>query len=591
MIMLRSLSCILFLVGLARHSELVQTKSKDLSNNELSSSPSLSSLLSYWVQTSRKGSRGTSSLSELNQILVDSQAGGDNANLDSANVTRKIIRKSIFFAPSLIKCPEGYRPDTLDRCVKDVEMNHNMQLDFLLKRISTKFFQKLGINTQGLDLFHKIWMIEECVFIVCFTCKNLKSPRPSPPELIEHHGYIPETHYIWTEDDYCLTVHRIIGPKTSNVQLTNSNVTSNTEQTITDDLEKSTILNLDKSTLIDKPESIYPENKLLSRPPVIVNHGVLSSSADWVLLGPQKALAYTLCQAGYDVWLPNVRGNLYSKKHKVYTPKNKEFWDFSFHEVGYYDIPAIIDYVLEKTAHSELSYIGYSQGTTAFYVMGCERPEYNAKVKVMISLAPIAFLDNQQSPLLKLAVHFCNLMEWGSLYCNINQWFPHSKLQARAVSMIIRNAPNALTKTFCNSFFHIIAGFGSNQLEKNMFPLIFGHFPAGASVKQITHYSQAIVTGSFRKFDYGIRENFQKYGSTQPPKYSLEKIKVPVAIFYGENDFLTHSLDVQKIIDKLPNVIEAKKIEYSKFNHVDFLWGRDAKTLVYNRVVAVLKRF
>lgn len=26
------------------------------------------------------------------------------------------------------------------------------------------------------------------------------------------------------------------------------------------------------------------------RPPILVNHGLLSSSADWVLLGPQKAL-------------------------------------------------------------------------------------------------------------------------------------------------------------------------------------------------------------------------------------------------------------------------------------------------------------
>ncbi|XP_015182224.1 PREDICTED: lipase 3-like isoform X2 [Polistes dominula] len=406
------------------------------------------------------------------------------------------------------------------------------------------------------------------------------------PELIEHHGYIPETHYIWTEDGYCLTVHRIIGPKTSNEQLTDSNVTSNTEQNVTDDSEISTLLNVDKLTLNEKPE-----NNSSSRPPVIVNHGVLSSSADWVLLGPQKALAYTLCQAGYDVWLVNARGNAYSRKHKIYTPKNREFWDFSYHEVGYYDLPAIIDYVLEETANSELSYVGYSQGTTAFYVMGSERPEYNAKVKVMVSLAPIAFLYNQQSPLLKLVVHFYNLVEWGSFYCNIHHWFPHSKFQARAVSTIIRNAPPALTKSFCNCWFHIIAGFGSNQLDKDMFPLIFGHFPAGVSAKQIIHYSQGIVSGAFRKFDYGFSQNLKKYGSSQPPKYDLRKVKVPVAIFYGENDSLTHFSDVQKIIDKLPNVIETKKIEYSKFNHVDFLWGRDAKKLVYNNVVAVLKRF
>lgn len=83
----------------------------------------------------------------------------------------------------------------------------------------------------------------------------------------------------------------------------------------------------------------------------------------------------------------------------------------SWHEIGYYDLPAMIDYVLKTTGHSQLYYIGHSQGTTAFYVMGSERPEYNAKVKIMISLAPIAFLSNQRSPLLKFIVHFNSLME------------------------------------------------------------------------------------------------------------------------------------------------------------------------------------
>lgn len=48
------------------------------------------------------------------------------------------------------------------------------------------------------------------------------------------------------------------------------------------------------------------------------------------------------------------------------------------------------------------------------------------------------------------------------------------------------------------------------------------------------------LSGSFRKYDYGTKANLTLYGSTQPPKYTLERVKVPVAIFYSENDFLTH---------------------------------------------------
>ena len=72
--------------------------------------------------------------------------------------------------------------------------------------------------------------------------------------------------------------------------------------------------------------------------------------------------------------------------------------------MGCYDVPAMIDYILEKTGQTSLYYVGYSQGTTAFFVMASERPEYNAKVKVMACLAPIAFLSNHRSPLLRCVV-------------------------------------------------------------------------------------------------------------------------------------------------------------------------------------------
>ncbi|KAL6440422.1 hypothetical protein ACFW04_003148 [Cataglyphis niger] len=251
----------------------------------------------------------------------------------------------------------------------------------------------------------------------------------------------------------------------------------------------------------------------------------------------------------------------------------------------------MIDYVLEKTGHSELYYIGHSQGTTTFYVLMSERPEYNSKIKGMISLAPIAFLANQRSPLFKYLVHFNGLLEWSSYFFNFHHWFPRSRWQAHMFSTLVRNAPYAVTKGLCNCWFYLVAGFGSDQLDKSMLPLIFGHFPAGAAIKQIVHFGQSIMSGSFRKYDHGVKMNLKLYGSTQPPKYNLERIKVPMAIFYSDNDFLTHYTDVQKLVNRLPNVIEVKKVPYEKFNHIDYMWGRDARTLLYNRIVLVLKKF
>lgn len=83
--------------------------------------------------------------------------------------------------------------------------------------------------------------------------------------MITKHGYIAETHHVWTEDGYRLELHRVL----SKTQSHNSEIIQEINPELTQAKEEST-----------------------SRlgPPILINHGLLSSSADWVLLGPQKAL-------------------------------------------------------------------------------------------------------------------------------------------------------------------------------------------------------------------------------------------------------------------------------------------------------------
>ena len=60
--------------------------------------------------------------------------------------------------------------------------------------------------------------------------------------------------------------------------------------------------------------------------PVYLQHGLLGSSACWVTSGP-KSLGFILHDMGYDVWLGNLRGNGYGRKHTMLNPdKDKQFW-------------------------------------------------------------------------------------------------------------------------------------------------------------------------------------------------------------------------------------------------------------------------
>lgn len=73
-----------------------------------------------------------------------------------------------------------------------------------------------------------------------------------------------------------------------------------------------------------------------------------------------------------------------------------------------------------------------------------------------------------------------------------------------------------------------------------MLPLILTHTPAGTSVKQLLHYAQEILSGHFRKYDYGIIGNLLKYGKIAPPDYELDNITAPVALFYSLNDWFAN---------------------------------------------------
>lgn len=103
-----------------------------------------------------------------------------------------------------------------------------------------------------------------------------------------------------------------------------------------------------------------------------------------------------MADEGYDVWLPNVRGNFYSRRHVFKDPNNPltGFWNFSWDDIAFLDFPAMFDYIRRKTCVSKLYVIAHSQGTSSMMALLSEKPEYNQYFHAVSLLAPVSYIHN-----------------------------------------------------------------------------------------------------------------------------------------------------------------------------------------------------
>lgn len=291
-------------------------------------------------------------------------------------------------------------------------------------------------------------------------------------------------------------------------------------------------------------------------PTVFLMHGLLSSADDWITPGPESGLAYLLAKDGYDVWMGNARGNKHSRRHVRLSPDKDRgtFWDFSWDEIGRFDLPAMIDYILRVTNQSTLKYIGFSQGTTSFFVMASERPEYNDKISLMIALSPVVWMTHVKSPLLKLIAPINPYLHAMFKFIGVHEFLPSNSLTKSIERKMCGNV--MLSQLICSNILFLLCGFNYKQLNVTNLPVIYAHLPSGASTKQLVHYGQGIVSGEFQKFDYGANKNMQKYNSKIPPKYHVERVTSPVALFYSIADWFSNVTDVDVLRKTLPNVID-----------------------------------
>lgn len=332
-------------------------------------------------------------------------------------------------------------------------------------------------------------MISALKFLLIVLISTVNSQESTPLDIITNLGYKGQSYIVETADGYLLTIFRIFPKNISNVKKT----------------------------------------------PCFLMHGIMQSSFEYLQL-KADSLPFILSNDGHEVFLGNSRGTQFSS-HVKFSLDSNEFWNYSWHEMGIYDLSAIIDSVLNITKSEKLFFTGLSQGVTAVMVLLSMRPEYNQKILQLHLMGPVVFIGNPPNSFaLKIGLLLVDNFQK-------NGKADISELVKNAKPLIDHNCVkhNVVGTALCLLAEYSIAGLNvGNQQPKLEALKDFSKYstPYG-SVKQFLHYKQIIETNRFEMYDYGA-ENLKIYGRSTPPEYDLKKVVTPAYIYYGEYDgFLT----------------------------------------------------
>ncbi|XP_008268384.1 lipase member M isoform X3 [Oryctolagus cuniculus] len=359
-------------------------------------------------------------------------------------------------------------------------------------------------------------------------------------EIIQHKGYPCEEYEVTTEDGYILSVNRI-------------------------------------------PQGLLHAKKAGARPVVLLQHGLLGDASNWISNLPNNSLGFILADAGFDVWMGNSRGNTWSRKHKTLSIDQDEFWAFSYDEMARFDLPAVINFILQKTGQEKIYYVGYSQGTTMGFIAFSTMPELAQKIKMYFALAPIATVKYAKSPGTKFLL-LPDMMIKG-LFGKKEFLYQTRFLR----QLVIYLCGQVILDQICSNIILLLGGFNTNNMNMSRANVYVAHSPAGTSVQNILHWSQAVNSGELRAFDWGSEtKNLEKCNQPTPIRYKVSDMTVPTAMWTGGQDWLSNPEDVKTLLSEVTNLIYHKNIP--EWAHVDFIWGLDAPDRVYNEIIHLMKQ-
>ncbi|NWW87324.1 LIPM Lipase, partial [Rhynochetos jubatus] len=319
------------------------------------------------------------------------------------------------------------------------------------------------------------------------------------------------------------------------------------------------------------------------KPVVLLQHGLFGDGSNWVENLANNSLGFILADSGYDVWLGNSRGTSWSQRHQYLSAEQVEFWNFSFHEMAMYDLPATIEFVLQKTGQKQIYYIGYSQGCTIAFIAFSSMPELAQKIKMFFALAPVVTIKHARSPIMKMSFILDRQFNMFQLLLGRTD----ASLRMRKLWRFLPPlCQHPLLHKLCANLFFLLGGYNEKNLNMTRLDVYMSHYPDGTSVKNVIHWAQVIKSGEFKAFNYGSK-NPAMYHQETPPSYRVEEMPVPTAVWSGGEDWVADWRDVRLLLPRIIHLVTYGHIP--DWNHWDFMWGLDAPRHLYSSILELME--
>ena len=303
----------------------------------------------------------------------------------------------------------------------------------------------------------------------------------------------------------------------------------------------------------------------------------------WVFFQNGKnSLPLMLLNQGYDIWIANNRGTIFSMEHISKDPEdwNGEYWDFSIDENAIYDLSANIEYVKTFSNTKKINYIGHSQGTTIFYMLYMHNPSYiESSINKFISLGTVPNIAHTSFLPIKILDIFYGLLEMSQ---PLTKAINFNVGQRNILSNICKNKPNICRISF-ETFASLVP---TNRIKyETLYPFLY-YYPGGTSSDTLLHWSQIHREKKLVYFnpDYSSNKEVKEYDINV-----IKKWKIKAFIQRSDCDTFSSYDDVTELYETIENKSLIKLIDTPSYGHTDDLAAESAIEDVYIPLITFLE--